>query len=227
MCVTSRPNSSMRPAVTGKAPATRLNSVVLPAPFGPMSARRSPGRTASSTPSTARSPPNAFDTRARRSASGSLRGDSLTVLAGRIVATVERPLHVLVGLVLPELADRRIRRDHRVLQLAADTLDLADVDVLDGVAEVIHPERAARGLLQIDLPQRRQHRITVLDLAARRFDGLDDPARVRVGRLRVVRGDLAGRRLEGLVELHVGRIVEGLGVVQRGDEADRLVAHLR
>src|SRR5919109_2456857 len=144
MRVTSRPNSSMRPAVTGSAPATRLNSVVLPAPFGPMSARRSPGRTASSTPSTARSPPNAFDTRARRSASGSLRGDSLTVLAGRIVATVERPLHVLVGLVLPELAHGRVGGDHRVLQAAADPLDLADIDVLDGIAEIVDLERPAR-----------------------------------------------------------------------------------
>src|SRR5919108_5782023 len=147
MCVTSRPNSSMRPAVTGKAPATRLNSVVLPAPLGPMRARRSPGRTASSTPSTARSPPNAFETRARRSASGSLRGASLAVFAWRIVAAVERALHVLVGLVLPELADGRVRGDHRVLQLAADALHLADVDVLDGVAEVVDLQRAARRLL--------------------------------------------------------------------------------
>jgi hypothetical protein len=34
-----------------------LNSVVLPAPFGPMTARRSPGRSAKLTPSTARSAP--------------------------------------------------------------------------------------------------------------------------------------------------------------------------
>ena len=41
--VTSRPNSSTEPEVTGKSPQTRLKSVVLPAPFGPRIARRSPG----------------------------------------------------------------------------------------------------------------------------------------------------------------------------------------
>src|SRR6266511_6493173 len=35
----------------------RLNNVVFPAPFGPMRARRSPGRTSRATPSTARRPP--------------------------------------------------------------------------------------------------------------------------------------------------------------------------
>ena len=39
-------------------PVTQWNSVVLPAPFGPISARRSPGATLSETPSTARRPPN-------------------------------------------------------------------------------------------------------------------------------------------------------------------------
>src|SRR5262245_10826372 len=37
-------------------------SVVLPAPLGPMMARRSPASTSRLTASTARSPPNAFDT---------------------------------------------------------------------------------------------------------------------------------------------------------------------
>src|SRR5262249_18289093 len=157
----SRPNSSIRPAVTGNAPATRLNSVVLPAPFGPMSARRSPGRTASSTPSTARSPPNALETRSRRSANGSLRAASLTGPARGVVAAVQRTLHVLVGLVLPELADRRVRGDHRVLQPATDALHLANVDVLDRVAEIVHLQRAACGFLEIDPAQRREERVAV------------------------------------------------------------------
>ena len=42
--VTSRPNSSIVPVVGGNSPAMTLNSVVLPAPFGPRIARRSPGR---------------------------------------------------------------------------------------------------------------------------------------------------------------------------------------
>ncbi len=42
-------------------PVIRLNSVVLPAPFGPMMALRSPGMIFSDTPRTARKPPKAFD----------------------------------------------------------------------------------------------------------------------------------------------------------------------
>src|SRR5262249_20129551 len=44
------------------------------APLGPISARRSPGRTASSTLSTARRPPNVFDTACSRSANASFTG---------------------------------------------------------------------------------------------------------------------------------------------------------
>ena len=44
-CVTSSPNSLIRPPVAGSSPLITLNSVVLPAPFGPMSACRSPGCT--------------------------------------------------------------------------------------------------------------------------------------------------------------------------------------
>jgi hypothetical protein len=41
----SCPNSSTRPELGGKSPQIRLNSVVLPAPFGPSTARRSPAAT--------------------------------------------------------------------------------------------------------------------------------------------------------------------------------------
>jgi hypothetical protein len=41
----------------GTSPAIALKSVVLPAPLGPMIARRSPSRTPSEMPSTARSAP--------------------------------------------------------------------------------------------------------------------------------------------------------------------------
>src|ERR1700722_11196961 len=59
--VTSWPNSSTRPDDAGRMPVIRLNSVVLPAPFGPMMALRSPGMILSDTPRTARSPPKVFD----------------------------------------------------------------------------------------------------------------------------------------------------------------------
>src|SRR5262247_3393953 len=81
----------MRPELTGSAPEMRLNSVVLPAPLGPMSARRSPGRTARATPSTARSPPKCLLTPSSSRANSALmasarprlveaHGDDLLVL---------------------------------------------------------------------------------------------------------------------------------------------------
>ena len=57
--VMSRPSKAIRPAVGRKPPATRRKSVLLPAPFGPIRPWRSPSSRSRSTPSTARSPPNA------------------------------------------------------------------------------------------------------------------------------------------------------------------------
>src|SRR5581483_220277 len=120
--VTSWPNSAMRPEETGIAPEIRLKSVVFPAPLGPMSARRSPGRTSRLTRSTACRPPKDRHTASRRRAGGLTRS---AVLARGMVARVERRLQVLVRLVLVELADGGERGDHRVLQPAADLLHLA------------------------------------------------------------------------------------------------------
>ncbi len=64
--VTSSPNSSTLPVDGGNSPEIRLNSVVLPAPFGPRMARRSPGRTSRSTSDTATTPPNRRPTPRRR-----------------------------------------------------------------------------------------------------------------------------------------------------------------
>ena len=57
--VTSLPVEAIRPAVGRRPPATRRKSVLLPAPFGPIRPWRSPSSRSRSTPSTARSPPNA------------------------------------------------------------------------------------------------------------------------------------------------------------------------
>ena len=43
--VMSRPNSDIEPPSGVSSPVMRLNKVVLPAPFGPMISRRSPGAT--------------------------------------------------------------------------------------------------------------------------------------------------------------------------------------
>jgi len=58
----SRPSKTTRPSLGGKMPVMELNSVVLPAPFGPMSANTSPRFTSKDTSSTATRPPNRFVT---------------------------------------------------------------------------------------------------------------------------------------------------------------------
>src|SRR5947207_805145 len=64
--VTSSPNSSTRPAEGAKSPQITLKSVVLPAPFGPRIARRSPGTISRSTSRTAWRPPNRRPTPRKR-----------------------------------------------------------------------------------------------------------------------------------------------------------------
>src|SRR5579859_2671953 len=66
--VTSTPSNRTRPAVGTASPARQLNSVDLPAPFGPMIPTISPAATSMFTPRTARKPSNALET-ARASSS--------------------------------------------------------------------------------------------------------------------------------------------------------------
>src|SRR5574341_1352317 len=120
----SSPNSSTCPDVAGRTPVTTLNSVVLPAPFGPMMALRSPGRTLMLTSWTAWRPPKLLDrllssrTGSRRPVSSAMpEPPSLAVFAGRIVAAVDGLLQKLLLLVLPELAHVRVGLDHRVPEL--------------------------------------------------------------------------------------------------------------
>src|SRR3954468_24389831 len=54
----SSPKKRMVPEEGGKSPVMQLNSVVLPAPFEPRTARRSPGRTVMVTSVSAASAPN-------------------------------------------------------------------------------------------------------------------------------------------------------------------------
>ena len=60
--VTSSPKNRTRPDVAGKSPVTTLNSVVLPAPLAPITARRSPAATANETSSSARNAPKYRET---------------------------------------------------------------------------------------------------------------------------------------------------------------------
>src|SRR6516165_3074974 len=57
-CVMSSPKKRMMPDDGGKSPVMQLKSVVLPAPFEPSTARRSPGRTVMVTSVKAASAPN-------------------------------------------------------------------------------------------------------------------------------------------------------------------------
>src|ERR1700750_3422160 len=57
MPISSCPNSRTEPASAVRSPVPRLNSVVLPAPLGPMISRRSPGMTESETSLVAGKPP--------------------------------------------------------------------------------------------------------------------------------------------------------------------------
>src|SRR4030081_2906515 len=57
----------MRPWLGGTNPVTIENSVVLPAPFGPISAVMRPATAVNDARSSARRPPNRFDTASTRS----------------------------------------------------------------------------------------------------------------------------------------------------------------
>ena len=58
IAVMSRPSKRTLPALGRSRPQIMPTSVVLPAPFGPITARTSPGSTAMETSSTALRPPN-------------------------------------------------------------------------------------------------------------------------------------------------------------------------
>src|SRR5206468_1334930 len=115
----SSANQRIRPLVAASSPLTRLKSVVFPAPLGPSSARRSPARIVSVTPSTARRPPNARETFSRtRQSATSLMRPPRHVLPG-----VQGLFEEFCRVVLPELRHVRERLDHGVLQLAVHALD--------------------------------------------------------------------------------------------------------
>src|ERR1700704_3223721 len=143
----------------------RLNSVVLPAPFGPMIALRSPGMISRLTSRTARRPPKLLD-KPRSSRAGLppfARASVLTSLsppiaieitgapeteprpsvaliaefAGREVPIVHRLLEELVLAELPELADVRIGLDDSVPELLLVVAEhLLLLDLLD--VDVLH-----------------------------------------------------------------------------------------
>src|SRR5947209_4899536 len=149
------------------------------------------------------------------------------VLTRRELPRVHGLLQELLRVVLPELAHMRVRVDDGVLQLAADALDLADVDVLRRVAVGVHLHRTAGRVGDPHPAQRGHERRAVLDVAADRLDRLADHAGARVAVLAVEARRARVRLLVGASESLVRRRVERGGVVMRADHAERLVAELR
>src|SRR5262245_66649519 len=70
--VISAPSKIMRPPLGGAKPATIENSVVLPAPFGPISAVMRPAGARNDVRSRASKPPNRFDTCSTRNSGSTM-----------------------------------------------------------------------------------------------------------------------------------------------------------
>src|SRR4029453_6214280 len=123
----SSPKKRTRPDVAGESPVMTLNSVVLPAPLAPITARRSPAATENETSSMARSAPNVRVTpsssRASPVASGVCGSPELAramvpvaLRAARHVARAEAHLlELLLGEVQP-LVDLGNGLDHLVVE---------------------------------------------------------------------------------------------------------------
>src|SRR5262245_31047495 len=153
--VTSSPKNRTRPAVAGKSPVITLNSVVLPAPFAPITARRSPAATENETFSIARSAPNARVTPWRTRASP----DPTPVLgAVRFIPRTDL-----------ELARRRAERLGHVVHAAQHLVEQIALRVLHHLGDEGAADRLAVSVQRVRAGGQRQlhlrHRLAVLLLA--------------------------------------------------------------
>src|SRR5262245_43095174 len=149
--VTSSPKNRTRPALAGKSPVITLNSVVLPAPFAPITARRSPAATENETFSIARSAPNALVTPSRTRAWPVLR--AVWFIPRTDLELGRRRAEGLVDVVDPA--------QHLVVQVALRVLDhLGDEGAADGLPVGVERMRAG-GQRELHL----RHRLAVLLLA--------------------------------------------------------------
>src|SRR5438034_9514506 len=87
------------------------------------------------------------------------------VLRRRHVARILRPGDELLRVVGPELAHAGIGGDGGVDELAALALDLADVDVEDGLAVLAEAYRPHRSVVELHFMQRSDERGLVLEPA--------------------------------------------------------------
>src|SRR5262244_339647 len=107
--VISSPKKRMVPEVGGKSPVTQLNSVVLPAPLEPSTARRSPGRMVRVTSVSAASAPNSRVTPRSSSAAPAPTADSLCATLSMAAAP-----GMAAGSLLNALAPALPQADHAV-----------------------------------------------------------------------------------------------------------------
>src|SRR5690349_18704987 len=111
----SSPKKRMVPEEGGKSPVTQLNSVVLPAPLEPSTARRSPGRTVMVTSVSAASAPNSRVTPRSSSAApaptAEKRGAALSMTVASARALVDGRRAATPPLPEPDHAVRRPKHD--------------------------------------------------------------------------------------------------------------------
>src|SRR5215467_5147533 len=238
-------------------PVIRLNRVVLPAPFGPIMAWRSPGITRSVTSRVACRPPKLLHKPLSSSAgtvpsirvpvvtrtsseSNEMPGpatgpgiiSSLAVFAGREVAIVDRLRKELVLAVGPELADLGIGLDHAVPEFV---LVVAEHFLLLDLLDVDVFDRVTI-FIELDRAARRikfdaGHDFDELFwsriFSAGLLDRLVDPHRGGVVILRVIARHFAELFTVGFDEGLVSRGIDGRAVVECRHVTDHFVAHKR
>src|SRR6266436_8988651 len=146
--VTSWPWKRILPASGRRAPAIRLNSVVLPEPFGPMTPSSSPSCSVKLTSLTARTPPKPLDSR-----STSRRGTSrVSAVAGSTLreggsGIGERGRRGFLGpdqlLLAVDPLEKRLLHDTRAVGTELHrTDDRVHAGGCHGVADLVAIERA-------------------------------------------------------------------------------------
>src|SRR5215212_744048 len=161
---TSSPQKSIVPALAATSPEMTLNSVVLPAPFGPRMARLSPYGTSRSTSRTAWRPPNRRPIPRRRRTGSACSGAAASVtlaLAGdlrdlRMPDPGQLPLHA--GRELPSRRGRLA--GERAAERLVDARDVAlgldrELAVLRVELLVVDRDDRLAVLVELDRPVRR------------------------------------------------------------------------
>src|SRR5215475_9335760 len=146
--VISLPSKRTRPAAATAVPVMALNKVVLPAPLGPMTARRAPASSVIETPSTAFSAPNCtVMSRICRSGLAVMAANAVLRPGERQVwprapfpsgfhalecPGIRRLLQVGFWIIFPELGNLRIAIDGYVPELPiGPLLDAPDIQVVN------------------------------------------------------------------------------------------------